>query len=32
MAAAFQGAWRTLVGERLKAFVEDGTRLGIDPG
>ena len=32
MADAFGGAWRTLVGERLKAFVEDGTRLGIDPG
>ena len=29
---AFKGGWRELVAVRLKAFVEDGTRLGIDPG
>ena len=31
-AEAFQGGWRELVSVRLKAFVEHGTRLGIDPG
>ena len=28
----FSGGWRELIGVRLKAFVEDGTRLGLDPG
>ena len=32
MAAAFEGGWRSLVTERLKAFVEDGVRLGVDAG
>jgi uncharacterized protein YndB with AHSA1/START domain len=31
-AEAFRGGWRELVSVRLKAFVERGTRLGIDPG
>jgi DNA-binding transcriptional ArsR family regulator len=31
-AQAFRGGWRELVSVRLKAFVERGTRLGIDPG
>jgi DNA-binding transcriptional ArsR family regulator len=31
-AEAFRGGWRELVSVRLKAFVEHGTRLGIDPG
>ena len=28
----FTGGWRELIAVRLKAFVEDGTRLGLDPG
>jgi hypothetical protein len=32
MVAAFDDGWRELVSVRLKAFVEQGTRLGIDPG
>ena len=30
MADAFTGGWRELISERLRRFVEDGTRLGID--
>jgi len=30
MASAFTGGWHELIAERLKRFVEDGTRLGID--
>jgi len=30
-AGAMSGAWAELVGTRLKALVETGTRLGIDP-
>lgn len=29
---AFGGGWRELITERLKTYVEDGVRLGIDPG
>lgn len=32
MIEGFTGGWQELVGTRLKAFVEDGTRLGIDAG
>ena len=31
-AEALRGGWRELLTVRLKAFVEQGTRLGIDPG
>lgn len=31
-ADALRGGWRELILVRLKAFVEHGTRLGIDPG
>lgn len=29
---AFSGGWRELITVRLKALVENGTRLGLDPG
>jgi DNA-binding transcriptional ArsR family regulator/uncharacterized protein YndB with AHSA1/START domain len=32
LAGELADGWRSLVGERLKAYVETGTRLGIDPG
>jgi len=30
--AGFERGWRELIGVRLKTFVEDGKRLGLDPG
>ncbi len=32
MAGAFAGGWRELLAERLKAFVENGIRMGVDQG
>ena len=31
-AAGFNEGWRDLLTERLRKFVEDGTRLGVEPG
>lgn len=32
LASGFNLGWRDLLTERLKQFVEDGTRLGVEPG
>ena len=32
MRKGFEGGWRELIEVRLKAFVEEGKRLGTDPG